>query len=60
MYDQITEDENEEIWKRETPDDNEAGRLDGKSVLATAKRVCDFINKPKDLIEISSFGERRK
>ena len=55
MYDQITEDEIEEIWTRESPDDEEPVRLNGKYVCEVAKRVCDFINTHEDLITITTF-----
>ena len=44
VFDVITEAEIEEIWNRETPDHEEAVRLNGKYVWDVAKRVCDFIN----------------
>ena len=56
VYDVITEEEIEEIWKRNNPDD-EPIRLNGKYVWETAKRVCDFINSHEYLITITSFGE---
>ena len=59
VFDEITEEEIEEIWKRETPDDGETIRLNGKYVWETAKRVCNFINAHHDLIHITSFGEYR-
>ena len=59
MYDEITEDEIEEIWNREGSDDDEPVRLNGKYVWETAKRVCDFINAHDDIIHITSFGEYR-
>ena len=59
VYDQITEKEIEEIWNRESPEDDEPIRLNGKYVWETAKRVCNFINSRDDLISISSFGEYR-
>ena len=43
VYDEITEEEIEEIWKRESPDEEDV-RLNGKYVWEAAKRVCDFIN----------------
>ena len=58
VYDVITEEEIEEIWKRKNPDD-EPIRLNGKYVWETAKRVCDFINMHEELINITSFGEYR-
>ena len=60
VYDEITEAEIEEIWKREGPDDDEPIRLNGKYVWETAKRVCDFINTHEDLIAITTFGEYRE
>ena len=54
VYDVITDDEIEEIWKKRNPDD-EPIRLDRKNVCETAKCVCDFINMHEDLISISSF-----
>ena len=59
MYDEITDDEIEEIWKRDDPGDEEQIRLNGKCVWETAKRVFDFINAHDDLISITSFGEYR-
>ena len=59
VYDEITEDEIEELWNQETPGEDEPIRLNGKYVWATAKRVCDFINAHEDLIQIKSFGEYR-
>ena len=59
VYDEITEEEIEEIWQREDPDDGEPVRLNGKYVWETAKRVCDFINSHEDLIHITSFKEYR-
>ena len=56
MYDQITEVEIEEIWKNESPDVDEAIRLNGKMVWETAKRVCDFINAHEDLVQIKHFA----
>ena len=44
VYDEITEDEIQEIWMNETPDDGESIRLNGKYVWETAKRVCNNIN----------------
>ena len=40
VYDEITEDEIEEIWQREDPDDGEPVRLNGKYVWQTAKRCA--------------------
>ena len=57
VYDEITDREIEEIWKRDGPDDNEQVRLNGKYVWEMAKRVCDFINRRDDLIGITTFGE---
>ena len=59
VYDEITEAEIEEIWMKETPDEEENVRLNGKYVWETAKRVCDYINAHEDLIHITSFGEYR-
>ena len=59
MYDEITDAEIEEIWRSETPDDDEPIRLNGKYVWETSKRVCDFINAHEDLIRITSFREYR-
>ena len=60
VYDEITEKEIEEIWMRESPDEDELIRLNGKYVWETAKRVCDFIDAHEDLIHITSFGEYKK
>ena len=59
VYDEITEEEIEEIWKNEDLDGNEPIRLNGKHVWETAKRVCDFINTHEGLVKISTFGEYR-
>ena len=59
VYDEITHDEIEEIWKRESQDDGEPVRLNRKYVWDTAKKVCDFINAHEDLIHITTFGEYR-
>ena len=55
----ITEEEIEEIWHRETPDEDESIRLNGKYVWDTAKRVCEYINAHEDIIKIASFEEYR-
>ena len=60
VYEEITEKEIEEIWNRESPDESDPIRLNGKSVWETAKRVCDFINTHEDLVHITTFGEYRK
>ena len=57
VFDEITDDEIEEIWGREPPDENEPVRLNGKYVWETAKRVCDYINAHEDLIHITTFSE---
>ena len=59
VFDEITEVEIEEIWRRTEPGEEEPVRLNGKYVWETAKRVCDFINAHEDLIRITSFGEYR-
>ena len=59
VYDEITEEEIMEIWRREDPDQEEVVRLNGKYVWETAKRVCDFINAHEDLIAIATFEEYR-
>ena len=59
VYDEITEEEIEEIWNRKDSDDDEPIRLNGKHVWETAKRVCDFITAHEDLIHITTFGEFR-
>ena len=58
-YDDITEEEIEEMWKADTQDTGDDIRLNGKYVWETAKRVCDFINAHDDLINITTFGEYR-
>ena len=58
-FDEIAEKEIEEIWMRESPDEEEQIRLHGKFVWETAKRVCDFINAHDDLIHITSFREKK-
>ena len=60
VYDEVTEDEIEEIWNREAPDDEEPIRLNGKYAWETAKRVCNFISAHEDIINITSFGEYRE
>ena len=60
VYDQITNEEIEEIWRRETSDDYEAVRLNGKYVWETAKRVRDFIKVHEDMIHITSFREYKE
>ena len=59
VYDETTEDEFEQIWKREDSDDDEPVGLSGKCVLDVAKRVCHFISAHDDLIHITTFGEYR-
>ena len=59
VYDDITEEEIEEMWKADTQDTREDIRLNGKYVWETAKRVCDFINAHDDLINITTFREYR-
>ena len=51
VYDEIMEAEIEEIWMREAPDEGDAIRLNGKYVLETSKRACDFINAHEDIIK---------
>ena len=58
VYDEISDEEIEEIWKREDSDE-EPIRLNGKCVWETAKRVCNYKNAHEDIIRISSFGEYR-
>ena len=60
VYDEITEDEIQEIWMNETPDDGESIRLNGKYVWETAKRVCVFINTHEELVNITSFREYKE
>ena len=57
VYDEITDEEIEEIWRRDDPDYEEPVRLNGKYVWETAKRVCDYINGNEDLITIKTIGE---
>ena len=59
VFDEITEEEIQEIWKRENPDNEEPIRLNGKFVWETAKRGCQYINTHDDLVHITSFGEYR-
>ena len=59
VYDEITDAEIEEIWTRETPDDDEPIRLNGKYVWETARRVCDFINAHEDRVHITTFEDYR-
>ena len=59
VYDEITDGEIEEIWRKVCPEDVENVRLNGKYVWETAKRVCDFMNAHEDLITITTFGEYR-
>ena len=58
VYDEISDEEIEEIWNRDDPDD-EPIRLNGKYVWDAAKRVCDFLNAHGDIIHITAFGEYR-
>ena len=60
VFEEITEEEIEEIWKREGSDDDEPVRLNGKYDWETAKRVCDFINTHDNLIHITTFRESRR
>ena len=39
MFDEITDEEIDEIWQRNDPVDEEPIRLNGKNVWETAKRV---------------------
>ena len=57
VYDEITDDEIQEIWNNEDPEDGKPVRLNGKYVWEAAKRVCDFINEHDDIIHIATFGE---
>ena len=57
IFDEITEEEIEEIWKADTRDTGEDTRLNGKYVWETAKKVCDFINAHEELLHITTFGE---
>ena len=57
VYDEIADNEIEEIWMREAPDEGEPIRLNGKYVWETAKRVCEYINAHEDLIHITTFVE---
>ena len=59
VYEEITEQEIEEIWRKEDPSDDEPICLNVKYVWGTAKRVCDFINAHESLINITTFGEYR-
>ena len=59
VFDEITEEEIEEIWKRDQGENDEAIRLNGKYVWEITKRVCDFIASHDDLIHITTFGEYR-
>ena len=54
VFDEIREDEIEEIWNREDGGDEHI-RLNGKYVWETAKRVCDYINAHEDMIQIATF-----
>ena len=60
VYDEITEVEIDEIWKKEDPSEEAPVRLNGKYVWETAKRVCDFINAHEDFIQIATFAEYKK
>ena len=60
VYDEITEDVIEDVWKRKVSDDGEPVGLDGKYIWETATRVCDFTNTRQDLIGMTSFGEYRR
>ena len=57
VFDEITEEEIEEIWEREKPGDGKPIRLNGKHVWETSKRVCDFIDAHEDLIHITALKE---
>ena len=57
VFDEITEEEIEEIWRREPPDEGEPIRLNGKYVWETAKRVCNYINAHEDTVKITTFEE---
>ena len=57
VYDEITEEEIMEIWRREDPD-QESVRVNGK-YSRRWQSVCDFINAREDLIAITTFGEHR-
>ena len=59
VFDEITEEEIEDILNREGPDE-EPIRLNGKYVWETAKKVCGFINAHEDLIHITTFGEYKE
>ena len=59
VFDEITDEEIDEIWQRNDPVDEEPIRLNGKNVWETAKRVCDYISAHEDLIKITTFGEYR-
>ena len=58
VFDEITDDEIEEIWNREDQGD-EPIRLNGKYVWETAKQVCNFINAHEELIQIKSLCDYR-
>ena len=59
IYDEITNEEAEEIWNRETPDQVLEIRLNVKYVRGTAKQVYDFINAHEELIRFTSLGKGR-
>ena len=59
VFDEITEEEIEEIWRRDQDDNQEVIRLNGKYAWETAKRVCHFISSHEELIHITTFGEYR-
>ena len=60
VYDEITENEIEEIWRKGDDPDDEPIRLNGNYVWETAKRVCEYINADEDLIHITTFGENKE
>ena len=60
VLDVISEGEIEEIWNRETPDNEDCFGIYGKYVWEAEKRVCDFINTHEDIINITTFGEYRR
>ena len=57
VLDVISEGEIEEIWNRETPDNEDCFGIYGKYVWEAAKRVGDYIDVHEDLIHITTVGE---
>ena len=59
VFDEITEEEIQELWNQERPDKETTVRLNGKYVWEAAKRECDFIYTHDDFIQIATIVEYR-